>query len=95
MKRLQVLNLLTKFILGNPKSLNSAQNDDSSSIRRAISLSDLSMGKGKMLFVISKKNSYFLLTLFCLPMMLHFECSIFISIKFYIFYLFKKNEFCY
>lgn len=49
MKRLQVLNLLTKFVLGNPKSLNSAQNDDSSSIRRAISLSDLSMGKGKML----------------------------------------------
>lgn len=49
MKRLQVLNLLTKFVLGNPKSLNSAQSDDSSSIRRAISLSDLSMGKGKML----------------------------------------------
>lgn len=51
MKRLQVLNLLTKFVLGNPKSLNSAQNDDSSSIRRAISLSDLSMGKGKMLLL--------------------------------------------
>lgn len=39
----------TKFlcILGNPKSLLSAtQNDDSSAIRRACSLSDLSMGKG-------------------------------------------------
>lgn len=40
---------LPAFVGGNPRSLISAQDSDESTIRRACSLSDLSMGKGKLI----------------------------------------------
>lgn len=44
---LRLLFYFPAFVGGNPRSLISAQDSDESSIRRACSLSDLSMGKGK------------------------------------------------